>query len=195
MWVGPFGTFKNDNKQLMSHLLAKHPYPSWSLFIWTHSEASTQADQREGQSHQFHVVTGRDILVILSPSLAVFVSVLEPLAHWPGYAPPSVLKSRLFWAPLDQRRTTQSFPIMSPSPPKTSTSGSSSENSPNLLASHWSLHRIGWPELTFVLQPHLPVIVVGRCTEAHKQCLGNIRLVGFNGYAKTRFQGIWGLIF
>ncbi|TRY72130.1 hypothetical protein TCAL_13035 [Tigriopus californicus] len=47
-----------------------------------------------------------------------------------------------------------------------------SSDSNHALNSHWSLRRIGWPELTFVLQPHLPVIVLGRCTEAHKQCLG-----------------------
>eukprot|EP00095_Tigriopus_kingsejongensis_P007984 maker-scaffold269_size230758-snap-gene-0.19 protein:Tk07984 transcript:maker-scaffold269_size230758-snap-gene-0.19-mRNA-1 annotation:"hypothetical protein" len=40
------------------------------------------------------------------------------------------------------------------------------------LDQHWSLHRLGWIERPFVLQPHLPVVVVGRCTEAHKQCLG-----------------------
>ena len=37
---------------------------------------------------------------------------------------------------------------------------------------HWSLHRIGWSEPNFILQPHMSTVTVGRSLTANKQLLG-----------------------
>ena len=43
-----------------------------------------------------------------------------------------------------------------------------------MTASHWSLHRLGWEEPSYVLQSHLQVISLGRSMDVTKQLLGKV---------------------